>query len=45
MRKILLSVISILATVASASKFSVKASEHSFDILNSNTFGFINAGY
>jgi len=45
MRKILLSVISILATVASASKISVKASSDSFDILDSDTFGFISTGY
>jgi hypothetical protein len=45
MRKILLSVISVLATVASASKISVKASVESYDILKDNTYGFINTGY
>jgi hypothetical protein len=45
MRKILLSVISVLATVASAAKISVMASGDSYEIMNDNTFGFINTGY
>jgi hypothetical protein len=45
MRKILLSIISVLATVASAAKISVMASSTSYSIMNDNTFGDINTGY
>ena len=45
MRKILLSVISVLATVASAAKISVMASGDAWNILDSSTYGFISTGY
>ena len=45
MRKILLSVISVLATVASATKISVMSSSDNFEILSDNTFGYISTGY
>ena len=45
MRKILLSVISVLATVASAAKISVMASGDAWNILDSSTYGYISTGY
>jgi hypothetical protein len=45
MRKILLSVISVLATVASAAKISVMASGDSWKLVESHTYGYINSGY
>ena len=45
MRKILLSMVCLVATVVSAAKTSVMAASDSWDIFNDNTMGYFNYGY